>query len=470
MRTFLIPVFFLLCLNLCVAEEKELKHYKALIHIHTNYSCGKSSILDYYRFASENDIQILIFCDHLKTEFEYGIKPFDNTLSIKKKFNSLDANNIKKYLEEIRFANLHYSGRVIGIDGVEITPHYYIEGSYWGGDLTVYDARKHILAIGLNDGNVYTKLLSSLNSTKIDTWTIIFAVIAIFFTLFVCVAIFRNAKRKKILLLIALTLLCAFIFLGITNGFFREKRRSQDFTYDSFTKIEKFANSQGGLIFWAHPDALLSSKGDTTHPVTEKTSPYPESLLLTENYVGFAGVYGDATYITNLHNLWDKMLLEYCNRNLKNPPFIYSEPDLRSVPEKDGQNFITVILSNNLDKKSILDSIKKGRMYATAGGGIQPTLNFYLTGDDSTKYFSGDTAICKKYPSVVVTLHGNIDDEFLIYLICDDKIVETSSGKPPLILGWSKPLTKGRHYFRTEVVSLKSVSIKSNPIFVEIVE
>jgi hypothetical protein len=48
-------------------------------------------------------------------------------------------------------------------------------------------------------------------------------------------------------------------------------------------------------------------------PVKMMTDHYPDSLIDSENYTGFAALYGDTITATKAGMHWDRVLSEYCS-------------------------------------------------------------------------------------------------------------------------------------------------------------
>jgi len=64
-------------MNLPSAEFKRLIHRKKyLFHIHTNYTDGTLTVRDYFRFAEEQRIELLIFTEHIRRVPSYDFDSF----------------------------------------------------------------------------------------------------------------------------------------------------------------------------------------------------------------------------------------------------------------------------------------------------------------------------------------------------------------------------------------------------------
>src|SRR3989442_3710542 len=63
----------------------------------------------------------------------------------------------ERYFEGNREVNRRHPD-VLLVPGVEVVPHYYWTGSLFGKDLTMHDAQKNILVVGLPSETDYKRL------------------------------------------------------------------------------------------------------------------------------------------------------------------------------------------------------------------------------------------------------------------------------------------------------------------------
>ena len=57
-----------------------------LFHFHTDYTDGKSSLEDYFKFSLQNNIKTIIFCEHIKKDPSYKFDNFLNEIDSLKNF------------------------------------------------------------------------------------------------------------------------------------------------------------------------------------------------------------------------------------------------------------------------------------------------------------------------------------------------------------------------------------------------
>jgi len=61
-----------------MSEEfrKVIKNESYIFHIHTNYTDGLSKVNDYFEYASKNNINVIIFTEHVRKKLNYNFDSF----------------------------------------------------------------------------------------------------------------------------------------------------------------------------------------------------------------------------------------------------------------------------------------------------------------------------------------------------------------------------------------------------------
>jgi hypothetical protein len=124
-----------------------------------------------------------------------------------------------------------------------------------------------------------------------------------------------------------------------------------------------YANNNGALTYWAHPDAPNWESPRQIGPVKIETPPYASSLLHTKGYTGFA-IFAEGMHSAGLPgHEWDQTLLEYCNGERTQPVWSIGELDYggkKSFLLNEITNFVYV---KNKSAQDILSSLKAGKNY-----------------------------------------------------------------------------------------------------------
>lgn len=72
--------------------RKILERGKYIFHVHTNYTDGLSSVVDYFEYAQKNGISDLIFTEHVRKELSYSFDDFFNNIKVVgKRFTNVKA-------------------------------------------------------------------------------------------------------------------------------------------------------------------------------------------------------------------------------------------------------------------------------------------------------------------------------------------------------------------------------------------
>ena len=210
------------------------RHVKGVIHLQTPVSGGRRTNEDYIKLAKENGVDILIVTDHDNLTYEYSIDAFRWLVKKKVEKESILTYGFGNYIDRINHCRKSNNDMVM-IDGAESSPFYYWAGSAiskrGGSSLIIYNRGKHMLVMGMEDDNLYEKMPTIAGGySKFDAYH-------------------GNQKEKP------------------------------------YQDLIDYTINNGGLIFWAHPEAKrkINIKG-----VSIITDSYEQSLLDTYNYTGFS--------------------------------------------------------------------------------------------------------------------------------------------------------------------------------------
>jgi hypothetical protein len=478
---FILTVAFLGLLAEGVAQADENIHeyiqVSGLIDIRTDFSDGAHTLEYLIKLAKKRGIDVLFINDHDRKVLEYGIRPFQNILKKKVEEPSINKRGAKNYLNMIEAASKKHQDLIL-IPGAESAPFYYWRGSYFKKNLTVCDWERHLLIIGLDEPKDYKELpiLHNGYSTKY----ILSSISAGFFLLLALLILgLFMIKWKGIIRYSGITISVFALLLLINNHLFKSSLYSQYQGYQEISPYQlliDYVNSRGGMVFWNHPETK-SGRGKLG-PIFRDTPPYPQVLLESTNYTGFASLYGDVTTITKPGNIWDKVLTEYCSGQRANPVWGISSADFHKeggAGEKLG-NFTTFFLVKSKSKKEILDALREGRMYACRGYVPSPklVLDDFSISDSKTsqKAVMGEEILSKGYPSINISISTTDPEEgnsVTVRLIRSGNLLETFSAETPLSINFKDDFLEAgkRIYYRLDAVDTRGRKLVSNPIFMK---
>jgi len=223
-------------------------------------------------------------------------------------------------------------------------------------------------------------------------------------------------------------------------------------------------------------------------PIKVKTLPYPEMLLETRNYTGFAAIYGDTITITEPGNVWDVVLMEYCRGFRDRPPWGIATADFHREGGA-GQNlgdFQTVLWLAEKSQKSVLAALRNGKMYACQGKYPQiPRLDEFSVSpsepDITPPVISGEEIVLERNPRIRIAVSAPMDateapegveggkdkKTVKVRLIRSGTLLQTFTGPLPLRIDFTDIFEAPGEmvYYRMDMSGYGT--IVSNPIFVQ---
>jgi hypothetical protein len=236
-----------------------------------------------------------------------------------------------------------------------------------------------------------------------------------------------------------------------------------------FQEVIDYVNERGGLAFWNYPEQL---SGVRKHgPIQVNTPPYPQVLHQTENYTGFAAIYGDRITITEPGREWDRVLNEYSRGVRARPVWGISTADFHS----DGRLglklgvFPTTFLVKEFSKEGVLEALKKGRMYSSRGDGtVWPKLDyFHVLGGATKKAFMGETLETSYFPLIKFRVTDQaMKKPITMALIRGGTLVGTFRSEAPMEVEYmDKGIRPGEMTYYRLMDTRKHLT--SNPIFIK---
>jgi hypothetical protein len=436
-------------------------------------------------------VEAIFLTENHLHRFEYGLLPMRNLLRYRVEYPSLLSRGPEPFLEAVRVANTR-QGEVLLIPGAEVIPHYFWTGDLLGGTLTMHNAQKNILALGLYRAEDYRELPAVGNPGAAhwgpeSLWLLAPVVLAA-----PGVWLLRARRRHAIRLQhFRLTVERRFTGYGIVclaiaalllanNIPFRAAPVSPydpDAGLRPHQAVIDFVTSRGGLVAWSLPEA----RDDQVIRVAGlrarvHTDPYPSDLLRTDRFTAFGGVYEDTTTFTDPGGGWDELLADSLHGRRAAPAWAIGE----AAYHREGQagkrfgDVQTVFLVERKDPAALLEAFRKGRLYAlqrTAEMGL--TLEqFQVASAGVEPAEAGDrlTLQTGARPEVRATIHTTDGRrmEIQVRLVRNGKVVSSLRGGTPVILRWSDAgVSPGsRLYYRLEARGPGGHQILSNPIFV----
>lgn len=460
-----------------VPQAMACEQVPALTDLRTTFSDGAYDPETLVQMAVKKGFHVIFLNDHDRVVMEYGLPPFRNIVKKRVELNAINKSGAGNYLRTIADIRKKYPD-VILIPGTESAPFYYWTGSPFIGNLTANDHERRLLTMGLEKPEDYETLPvlhNGLSGTR-----------------------FRAAKPALLAFFISFILSFYFLFkkgwwriagavlIVVNAGFFINTVFARPSAFDAYNGKQGMAPYQmfidavaekGGLTFWNYPETRSGVR--RLGPIQVKTLPYPEVLLETRNYTGFAALYGDTITLTEPGNLWDVTLQEYCRGFRERPPWGIATADYH-MEGGSGQNlgdFQTVLWLAEKSAPSVLAALKNGRMYACQGKFPKiPKLDEFSISaakpDTAPRMISGDEFLLRRNPRIRITVSGGAGttggkSTVRVRLIRSGSLIQTFQGTLPLAIDYTDPLEKPgeKVYYRMDMTGYGT--IVSNPIFVK---
>jgi len=485
-------LFLLLILpGRAVAEEKWYR-IETVLHIHSRYSYrGKLTPEQIVKNAKEKGIRAIIFTDEALAKISYGLFPFRRVLSISVQKDSVFKKGLHRYLKEIEELNRKYPDLLV-MAAVEVAPFYYWERSPLTSHGVVRDWSKHLLVMGLDEkgyrslplvGNGLLPLSPFRIKDLFRLWGALVALSGIF-----CLRKrafdYRDEKGRTLgppspfFQRLGWMLMVVGALSLVENYPYRESATS---IYGAEGKILPYqrliddVRKKGGLVFWAHPEAKTIPHvfGPENFPVTFLTNPYPEALLETKNYMGFAIFFEGFKTIGPPGGIWDQLLLAFCRGERPNP--IWAIGELDYTEEGRSATWIdtvkTILFVKEKSKAALLETLREGRMVAVRRSREGEIIFGHFWVEDTKtgrRARLGETLLVEGSPRVNFSLSfkGSVPPS-QIRLIRNGEIIQEWKETLPVGKAYEDSSAKeGVSYYRLEVQSGNGDLVATNPIFV----
>ncbi|MBT4611013.1 MAG: PHP domain-containing protein [Gemmatimonadetes bacterium] len=456
-------------------EDPELV-LDASIHVHTQYSTGRSALADVVDDARRLGIDVVVITDDDLLEVSYGIAPWRNLLRVTRSYRSLlGSDTLDEYLTEIRRLDALHDD-IIVIDGVESAPFYHWDVDVFNQRATVGGWNKHLLAVGLDNADAYRHLPilgGDGNWLPGRRWLLLWPIAGLLW------AALLGSNRKR-LRSVVIIICCLFLGDSLVSGLRLPRFQPYDAAVESavFNAYFDAVNQSGGLSFWAHPEAastippLQVFGGVAT--VASQTRPHAQDLLETSGYTGFAALYADHITATEPDQQWDQTLSAYLRGERQRPVWGTGEIDYHeNVTGNRLHDILTVLRVKARSRGGVLQALRDGGSYAVRGGDDRLRLTrFQIQSAGGAVAKSGQVLTTDQEARVLVDLDkvNGVRERVEVRLIRGDRdqaqIVARLEGVTPLQMAHIDALQNGETGYYRVMARTGTSTLTSNPIFV----
>ena len=473
----------LCCMVGRVEASDDRQQLLATFHVHSTASTGDMTVEALAARAEQLGLDVLMLTDNFSLRYEYGLWPLRGILKQRVSFPSVLEYGIERYLDEIAAAQRSHP-TVIIVPGVEVAPYYYWTGSLAARTLTMHNAQRNLLVLGLTKAEDYRSLPASGNPGSytfdwrgaVNGAPMLLVVPAVWLWRPVRPAADRRSPRRmvSVVLIVMAAALVANAWPLSQPAF---SSYDAGLGYRPYQALINDVKDKGGLSFWSMTEARdFHEYGfGPLGTVTVKTEAHPESLLQTTGYTGFGGLYQDGRTINKPGELWDR-LLQLPTDEQRPVPVLIGELAFHGLKDagKDLDRVVTVLLVKERTMPAVLEALGSGRAYAVGEGDhhVQLRLDeFRVLCQGGTRSASiGDRLDPGGASDFIVRLSVTARDHgrhpVKVRLIRSGHVVAQLAGETPFQVDWpdSTVPTAERMTYRVEITG--SGELLSNPIFV----
>jgi hypothetical protein len=463
---------------------------RAAIHVHSTVSTGMLSLESLAKRAEQQGLDVLILSENFTLRYDYGLRPFEGVLKHQVAFPSVMEYGIERFLDDIHGIQQRHPNLII-VPGVEVAPHYYWTGSLAGRDLTMHNAQRNLLVIGLDRVEDYASLPARGNPRSY-VWNekslanglpLLLVVPAVWLWLPRKPEVIgwnEPVRPLRRVVAVMIVLLCVGLLINawpMTSPAFSSYDTQAG--YQPYQALIDAATQRGALVFWSMTEARDFSRHSfgPFGTVTVKTDPHPEGLILTHGYTGFGGLYQETRRVAAPGGVWDQLLQARVMDSRESVPTMIGEVAFHGLDDagKDLDRVYTVVQCTERTAAGVLTALRAGRAYAVARGDQNVLLQldeFRVSTDRVSRSAEiGETLDGREGREVMVRVGISAFDQkplqARLRLIRSGQVIGQFEGQTPLQYEMTDREAPAGEWltYRVEVVG-KSGELLTNPIYV----
>lgn len=290
------------------------KSTRVLLDVRSNHSDGDHDMDMLAGLAKKRGIDTLVFGEHDRYTIKFGLDPIAQLVGVSQEHPSLYKTGLDEFFTDLnRVRNSHSDLHIMA--ATESTPGY-----SWSGipfkNLTLHNAEKHIIALGIENAD-QVKALPSYDLRNIQGNFELSLAIWFFAIFLMLIVLMRKRKRSIALLLLA-------SFIAFLSTWLLQKKVDPDVDFINT------AREQGLFVIWTHP-GTLSGVRDGPMGVKLDTPPYNRRVFEEPTADAFAAVYGDTDDNSLPGGMWDRFMMDYILGYRPNP--IWLSPPAIIMPK-----------------------------------------------------------------------------------------------------------------------------------------
>ena len=439
---------------------------RVLLDVRSNHSDGKHDMDTLAKLAEKRGIDTLVFGEHDRYTIRLGLDPIAHLVGVSQEHPSLYETGLDEWFADLKQTkNRHPDLHIMA--ATESTAGY-----RWSGipfkDLTLHDAERHIIALGVERPEQIERLPSyDLRNIKgnanlsLAFWFFLIAILAI--------VLLRRRKRSAALLLV--TALIAFLTAWLLQK-----------SVDADADFIRAAKEQGLFTIWTHP-GTLSGVRDGPMGVKLDTPPYNRRVFEAPTADAFAAVYGDTDDNTVPGGMWDRFMMDYMMGYRPDPIWAVSAGDYHEegMANEYLGNYPMDVWADGKDSKAVMEALRKGRNTSWfMSKGINLKMSALFAEDtQGQRMLPGDVAVADAHLHLYAAIadatpeagEGSNIPTLSGEWIVDGVIVATVTLPADGAVSVTPvELTRGPHVVRLRIPAQKGVRMEANPFLLKVMK
>lgn len=464
----------------------ERKAYSCIMHVHTAFSSGRYSLPELTDIAAGKGVDAVFLSDALTESIEFGLFPLRHIFWASKQHLSVLKTGPRRYLEAIKAENQRQD-QVLYVPGVELMPRFYWEGSLLKRNLVVNDHQRNLVVMGTDDP-AFLETLPVANGflPRRDTgWIILTRLCLVLFLAavlsipFLAPLLARRSGysvgeiRRSLLLGLVTPLAVVTVLLNILLSFIPRFD-----IYDSADlplheqEIIDVLNAKNLPHFWAHPEESdVHELKVLGFGFRAYTRPYPDMLLQTKEFTGFAGLNEGRDGQVQAGSFWDTVLNDYILGRRKKPAWCYGEMlyHYEGQAGKSLDNVETMVWADDRSAANLLESLRSGLFYARRNrAGQALSLGVWKIGDaESGQTLQATGASVHLSLGVSARMPG---EKLEVLIIRGGELLRKDTLTAPFEIDLEDTLPASAltgTFYRAVIIGRQPLRLITNPIFVQ---
>lgn len=448
-------------------------------------SSGNYQLPELTQIARAQGVDAVFLTDNLLESIEFGLPPLRHIFwASHQERPSVLSIGWQRCLAAVQREN-ERQREILYIPGVEVVPRFFWSGSLLKKNLVCHNHQRNLIVLGTQAAHDLVSLPAATGYVP-GRDTLWICITRLLLALFIgaglgLVFLPRKLARRSgysvgmirrafffglILPLVLLMILVNFIASLLPAFNIYDPDDPERFEQRVLDALHR----QNLISFWASPEA-------TDHHAFKycgvsfavDTRAFPEVLLKTRGYTGFAGVNEGENKFVDPGSIWDMALKQYLDGKRDEPPWCFGEMlyHYEGQAGKKLSNVETIAWAPEKKTAALLESIRKGYFYARQNYGGQSLAldQWQVNGLESGQ--TGHTA--NGTVDISLRVNAKIPGEKVeVLIVRNGAVIKKADMTLPLELNFRDSPQDPEAYYRAVVSGKYPVRLVTNPVFIRL--